>query len=507
MIAEYFKDMQNFLSLNFSKTLRMMLSAFFYIFFLSPVTFAQNNENKVNELIPVDARTIEKLVESQISGGNFVGSSIAVMHRGKIIFSKGYGKRSLVSGKPVDAETIFNIGSVSKQFTSAAIFLLAAEGKLSVDDKVAKYFPLLTKADQITLLDLMQHVSGYADYYPLDFPDRRILTPILPEKIIDAHATQNLDFEPKTQYSYSNTNYVILGRVVEKVSEKPLDRFFAERFFKPLKMKNTCFEPLKRDARFADGFTSYALGEPEIAPHENRGWGAGAGGVFSTATDLAKWDLALMEGKVLKPEALKLMTTRLKLSDGSERDYGAGVEIHDMAGDTIITHGGSTSGFTARNTMVPSTKSAIVILSNTDFSLPGAILHGKFLRSLIAPKPVNKKNAAGKTSPPIKREIPQVKGFSAAETAKSFFSQMQAGNLDRSLLGEEFSFFLNEDRLRKAAASLKPFGNPTDVEILDQSERGGMEASSIQFIFPSGKLNGFMYRSTDGKIQGFSIRK
>jgi CubicO group peptidase (beta-lactamase class C family) len=482
------------------------------LIFMSATVVAQTVENKkAAELLPVDAATIENLIQNQLGNDNVYGASVAVVHRGKIVFAKGYGKRSIEKNQPVDAETVFDVGSVSKQFTSAAVFLLAEEGKLSVSDKVAKYLPHLTGAKDITLLDLMQHTSGYPDYWAHNFLDREKLAPVSADEIINKYATRKLNFEPRTQHSYSNTGYVVLARVIEKVSGKPLGKFLTERFFKPLKMKNTFFEPDKRNSRFAEGYTSYALGDAELALKAGRGWGSGAGGVFSTATDLAKWDLALMEGKALKPESLKLMTARLKLSDGSEKDYGAGVEIYDYSGDTVITHGGATSGFLARNTMIPSTKSALVLLTNVDFAFPGSVLHGKFLNSLLTPKqsPNQPKAAAKNSASPVKPvAIPEVQGIPAAEAARRLFAQMQSGNLDREMLGEEFGYFLNDSRLRRAADKLKPFGEPAEVKILNQGERGGMETSAIQFVFVSGaKLNGSMYRSADGKIQDFSIRK
>jgi D-alanyl-D-alanine carboxypeptidase len=154
---------------------------------------------------------------------------------------------------------MFAVGSITKQFTAACILLLAEEGKLSVSDKVAKYFPDLTDANEITLLDLMNHVSGYPDYYPLDFVDRRLLKPIAVDRLIHEYGTEPLDFPPETRWSYSNTGFVILGRVVEKASGEPFGKFLKQHILAPLAMDHTLFDPAPGTPGLAQGYRSFAL--------------------------------------------------------------------------------------------------------------------------------------------------------------------------------------------------------------------------------------------------------
>src|SRR6185312_15992668 len=135
------------------------------------------------------------------------------------------------------------VGSVTKQFTCACVLLLAQDGKLSVDDKVEKYYPELTRAGDVTLRDLMSHTSGYPDDYPLDFVDRRLRQPIPGDALLTKYAGGNLDFEPGSRWSYSNTGYILLGRVIEKASGKPFGRFLEERVLVPLGMMHSAFEP------------------------------------------------------------------------------------------------------------------------------------------------------------------------------------------------------------------------------------------------------------------------
>src|SRR5204863_7159051 len=153
-------------------------------------------------------------------------------------------------------------------FTCSALLMLQEQKKLSLRDPVAKYFPSLTRAKDITLLDLGGHLSGYRDYYPLDYVDREMAMDQPADTIITRYATRPLDFEPRSHYSYSNTGYLILGRVVEKVSGQPFGAFLAARIFTPLHLTGTAYEPSPNGADMARGYTSFALAPPIAAEPE-----------------------------------------------------------------------------------------------------------------------------------------------------------------------------------------------------------------------------------------------
>jgi len=454
-----------------------------------------------------DPKVIDALAAEKVKAGEFVGLSLAVMQDGRIVLSKGYGMRAQDSGLPVTEETIFAIGSITKQFTSACILLLAEEGELSVTDKVAKYFPNLTRANDITLLDLMNHVSGYPDYYPLDFVDRRMLKMIAVDEVIHQYGTTKLDFEPGTRYSYSNTGYLILGRVVEKVSEEPFGQFLSRRILKRIGMNHTLYEPDPKDTEFAQGYTTFALSRPEAAMPEAKGWIAAAGGLYSTPSDLAKWDLELMDGKVLMPESYKLMTTARKLADGRFSNYGCGLSVGARNGEKLLAHNGAVSGFYATNVMMPSTRSAVIILSSLEASNAVASISRQIVLSLLPKQPAAGQTELAKKEPPSKPDVPKIAGPSTLDTAKAFFHRLQTATVDRSELGEEFSWFLTDAKIQGAAARLKPYGDPTGAKIESIGERGGMEVSTIRLAFKSGVLKTLMYRTPDGKIQQFFISK
>ena len=207
-----------------------------------------------------DLGAIDAYVAAQVREQGYAGLSLAIMRDGKVVLAKGYGKRILGEEAPVVPDTPFAVGSVTKQFTCACILLLAEEGKLSVDDPVAKYYPKLTRAGEVSLHDLMAHTSGYSDFYPLDFVDRRLVKPILLDALLAEYAGAKLDFDPSTRWSYSNTGYMVLGGIVEEVSGKPFGQFVKERILDPLGMTHSAVEPGSDWTGRVRGYTSFALG-------------------------------------------------------------------------------------------------------------------------------------------------------------------------------------------------------------------------------------------------------
>jgi CubicO group peptidase (beta-lactamase class C family) len=457
----------------------------------------------------IDPAAVRGRVAELLKARGLVGLSVAVVENGTTALAEGFGTRSIATGEPVAADTMFAIGSITKQFTAACVLLLAEDGKLSVADKVSKYYPALTRASDITLLDLMNHVSGYADYYPLDFVERPMAQATPSDEVIRRFGTRPLDFEPGSRYSYSNTGYLILGRIVEKVSGQPFGKFLTGRVLKPLGLEHTDYEPDPGSPACARGHMSFWLGAPEIVPLEGKGWVAAAGALFSTPTDLAAWDLALIGGRVLKPESFKLMTTPRRLNDGTFSNYGCGLAMGERGGVAFLSHSGAVNGFHALNIVVPSTRSAAILFSNlSSYSDTNAVFSE--LTALVLPpaKPAPAPAAQDKPKPPApKTGIPAIAGPAAADQARAFVIALQAGRVDRKILGEEFDFFLKTGVIAPAAARLRAYGEPTGAVVESIGERGGMEVSTTRLEFQAGALKVLMYRTPDGKIQQIFIQK
>ena len=439
-------------------------------------------------LSPADLdRYVAAIVEAQ----HAVGVTVGVMHQGQVIFAKGYGTANVAAKTPVAPDTLFAIGSVTKQFTCAVALQLQQEGKLSFDDPVAKYAPALTRAADITVRDLAGMVSGYRDYYPLDFVDRPMATARPSAAIITEFASRPLDFAPRSRYSYSNTGYLLLGRIVELAGGEPFAAALERRLIAPLGLRHTRYEPARGGPGMAEGYTPLGLGPVEPAIPEGTGWIGAAGGLWSTPTDLLAWDLALMDGKVLAPASWAVMTTPRTLTDGRSSGYGCGQSIRDRGPVLVVQHGGGVSGFGSRNAFIPASRSGVAVIANADWA--GGVLDA--IESAVLAKLMPAADA------------PVVTGPRATEVALQLLAQIRAGGVDRRLLGDEYSAFLTPERLAVMSQSLVAAGEVSDVVPGAIRERGGMEVSSVRVVLGTTPATTLMYRTPDGKVQEFLVNR
>ena len=437
----------------------------------------------------VTAAQIDSIVKRAVAEKSIVGLSVGVMRDGRVILAKGYGVRDRQTKDSVSTRTMFAVGSVTKQFTCSLLLMLADEHRLSLSDPVAKYYPNLTRAKDITLIDLGGHLSGYRDYYPLDFVDREMQKPQPADAIINEYATRSLDFEPRSRYSYSNTGFLILGGVIQQVSHEPYAKFLADRILTPLKLTRTAFEPVS-GPDMAKGYTSFGLSEPIPVEPEAAGWAGAAGAIWSTPTDLLTWDLALIDYKLISQDSYRVLVTPQRLTDGRTSGYSCGESVNDRGSAVVLSHGGAVSGFVAQNTVIPATHSAVVLLSNTDFS-PIGELNAELVRRVLPPNP----------------DVPQVRGLGALEAAQQFLSALEKGTVDRTTLGDDFNQFLSPDKIAAGRKALNSMGALSNVKLENRRERGGMEVATVSFKVGSTAAIGLMYRTPDGKIQEFLISR
>lgn len=437
----------------------------------------------------IDVTTLDGLIARTVEQKGLVGLSVGIMHKGKVVLAKGYGLSSLDTRQPVTPETMFSISSITKQFACVLALQLADEGKLSMSDRVSKYFPEPSRGDEVSLMDLGNHVSGYRDYYPLDFVGRAMAEPRAASLVVRDHAT-HLDFDPGTKWSYSNTGFLMLGQTIERVGGAPFGQVLERRVLAPLGMRHTAYQLGTGHPGTATGYRSFALGDPSIVVLEGKGWLGAAGGMWSTPSDLLAWDLALMEGRLLSPPSQHAMTTPRRLANGRSTSYGCGLRIGERDGMLVWSHGGLTAGFSSRNTVFPGTKSAVVLVTNVENSFPVLTeLHSAIAQTLLPPQP----------QPPI------ISGLPALSVAALLMGQMQTGALDRSQLGEEFNLFLTSERAQSAAKSLGRLGKPKSIEVTDVENRGEMEHATIIFKFDSESVEAEMYRTSDGIVQQFLV--
>ena len=401
----------------------------------------------------IDPAAVRGRVAELLKARGLVGLSVAVVENGTAVLAEGFGTAvHRDTGSRSTADTMFAIGSITKQFTAACVLLLAEDGKLSVTDKVSKYYPAPdpglghhpARPDEPRL--------GYPDYYPLDFVDRPMAQATPSDEVIRRFGTRPLDFEPGSRYSYSNTGYLILGRIVEKASGQPYGKFLAGRVLKPLGLDHTAYEPDPGSPACARGHMSFWLGAPEIVPLEGQGWVAAAGALFSTPTDLAAWDLALIGGQVLKPESFKLMTTPRRLNDGTLSNYGCGLAMGERGGVAFLSHSGAVNGFHALNIVVPSTRSAAILFSNLSSYSDTNAVFGELTALVLPSRPSRRRPRPPRTSPsrPRRRRASRPSPGRPRPTRPGpSSSPSRRGGWTGSILGEEFDFFLKDERDRR----------------------------------------------------------
>ncbi len=312
--------------------------------------------------------TIRKIDELFAAYNNATpGVAIAISKNYRLIYNKAFGLANLEHAVPNTTETIFECGSVSKQFTAGAILLLAKERKLSLDDDVRKYVPELPRYNApITIRHLLQHTSGLKDwgviYEIAGWPrTTRVYTQ---EMSFDAvFRQQSVNFTPGSQYSYSNSNYVLLVLIVERVTGQSLTTFTNERFFKPLGMRNTRWRDNFRDIipGRAIAYARIKGSYQQMMPFENV---HGPGGLLTTTNDLLRWNLLLETMELFGEDYTRIRIQPGKLNDGTPITYAAGLVNRKINGYTEISHSGATAGYRAWLAWYPELKLSVVLLSN-----------------------------------------------------------------------------------------------------------------------------------------------
>ncbi|RAW00325.1 serine hydrolase [Pseudochryseolinea flava] len=293
---------------------------------------------------------------------------VLVSQNGKILFQKAYGLADVAKKTPATLTTKFRIGSITKQFTASAILKLQEEGKISVNDKLSKFFPDFPRAHEVTIHHLLTHTSGIHSYTgKSDFLDH-VTKPISNDALLAYFKNDPYDFNPGDEYRYNNSGYFLLGYIVEKVSGKTFAQYLDDTFFKPLGMKNTGIHSATlKLTEEANGHQPEGDGY-KLAMNWDMSWAGGAGALYSTVGDLNLWNDALFGGKVLKPESMKAAFTSVVLNNGRTPDsgkYGYGWGIAEYRGTESIGHSGGLHGFISQLSRLPAHNLTVVILTNT----------------------------------------------------------------------------------------------------------------------------------------------
>jgi CubicO group peptidase (beta-lactamase class C family) len=312
------------------------------------------------------AAAIDRIVEAPIKAGRVAGASVSVARGAETIVSKSYGSADLELDVPMPSDASFEIGSVTKQFTAAAILLLAERGRLSLDDDVTKHLPEYpTHGQRITIRHLLTHTSGIKGYTELpEFADLMALKKPR-ETLVTLFGEKPLDFAPGTALVYNNSAYFLLGLIVEKLSGQSYADFVKANLFDRAGMSGSyyCSESTVHH-HHAHGYDT-ENGTLVLKRFISHQWPYSAGSLCSTAADLRGWLAALHGGRVLSAASYRAMTTPAVLADGTALRYGFGVALAEIGGRRAIAHGGGINGFLSEVEYFPDSGLSIVVLLNT----------------------------------------------------------------------------------------------------------------------------------------------
>jgi CubicO group peptidase (beta-lactamase class C family) len=447
--------------------------------FVNPVAAQEGGAAKIDEFIKAEMR------KQQIPG-----VSLAVVRNGEIVYAKGYGYANVEHQVPVKPETIFQSGSVGKQFTAMAVMMLVEEGKIGLDDKIGKYFTdAPAEWANITVRHLLTHTSGMTDY-PQNFNFRADYTEADIYKAIKAAP---LAFQPGEKWAYSNLGYVTLGILINRVTGKFYGDFLKERVFAPLGM--TTARVISESDIVPNRAAGYVLARGEL---KNQAWVSPSlnttadGALYLTALDMAKWEAALNGGKLLTKTGYEAMWTPVKLNGGKTHPYGFGWMLADANGKRIIEHGGAWQGFKAMISRYPENRLTVIVFANLINASEKKLARGvlEIYHPQLAP-------AAPKA---VEDKEPQVTAL-----VKEVLQKTTDGKLTADLFTPEAATpILNGSK--QAADFLKTLGALKKIELLERREEGEARIYRYRLSYETMNLVYTAVLVKDNKIAGLQLR-
>ncbi len=418
-------------------------------------------------------------------------AAVGIVRDGRIEYVAAFGDARLSPPMPATPAMHYAVGSISKQFTVAAVMLLQQEGKLSVDDPVSKWFPELTRANEVTLRNLMSHTSGYEDYAPQDYTIPIWTHPSSAEQIVHEWATKPLDFDPGTQYQYSNTNFNIVGLIVQKVAGEPFWTFLKTRVLDPVGLSHAIDLDTQRNLLEPTGYFRHALGPLRPALMEAPGWYFADGELAMPVGDLLRWDISIMNESLLSHASYAEMEAPTRLKDGMYSNYGLGLSVGALNGHRAVSHSGEVGGFVASDIVFPDDRIAVAVLTNQEAS-PAATAIGQQLAVLLI-------TPSGATGTPTATA-------SAEQLARTVLAGLQQGKIDRARFTANANFYFDNTALSDYASSLGQLGAISTLRQTSTSLRGGMTYRGFAVQFANGAtVNLSTYTMPDGRYEQFLV--
>ncbi len=433
-------------------------------------------------------------LQNAVRANKTPAAEIAVQRSGRLIVDAAYGMANLARQTPATTQTQFEIGSVTKQFTAAAILQLKERGKLKLGDPLGKYVPEYARGKNVTLEQLLWQVSGIPNYTEVNhFVHIAGSTPGGVDPAIALIANKPLDFTPGLRFEYSNTNYLLLGAVVARVSHMPWQTYIRKNIFGPAGMTHSAFiEDESHLPALATGYQRGKSGRPEVAPPLRGAWAGAAGGIVSTAADMAKWDAAFFGGRIADAQDVALATTPHRLSSGKSTGYGFGWFIDEEAGEPRIQHSGGTFGFASVNEYFPKFHEFVIVLTSVAGLDPAFIAD----QTIDALHP----EIAAAEAKPAKGEEPAITAL-----ARQWVHRLQTGDIDRSQLSAAFAKQMSPRMVDDMKTSLAPLGGATSFVYRGKTKVNGATAYHYSVGFKGARLDLTLAIDSQGKIAALDM--
>jgi CubicO group peptidase (beta-lactamase class C family) len=435
------------------------------------------------------ADKVDDFLKAELARQRIPGMAVAVIQGGKVVKAEGYGFANLELKVPVTADTVFQLGSVGKQFTAGAVMLLVQDGKIRLEDPVGKHLDFAPEAwKEVTVRHLLTHTSGIPDYTGL--VDLRV----------DASAEQTakkitdkpLDFAPGTKWQYSNSNYLLLGVLIEKASGEFYGDLLKERVFTPLDMTtariNSESDLIPNRAAGYEFRAGQLRNQAYVPPLVNT---YADGSLIMSVRDMAKWDLALYTDKPFPKAVRDQMWTPARLTDGKATTYGYGWQLGERNGHRSVGHGGAWQGFTATILRYPDDRLSVVVLTNRAGANPGtiALKVAEMYLPALAPKEV-----------PLPAPEPKV-----IELVKTVLKEVADNKLSQDRFTLEMWDALKGSGIASVSGAVRALGAVQEVTILEKKEQNGERIYRIRVAFARAKNNVLMTLTKDDKISGMLL--
>jgi D-alanyl-D-alanine carboxypeptidase len=435
---------------------------------------------------------VEAYVRADMGKRRTPGLSIAVVRDGKVVLTKGYGFADLEHRARATPATVYQLASVTKQFTGAAVQMLIEDGKLALSDAVTKHLPEVPAAwSGVTVRHLLTHTSGIKSYTNLPSFMTMARKDFSKEELISLVREAPLEFQPGEKWAYSNTGYFLLGMLVEKASGGSYGEFLEKRIFEPLGMTSTRVNDLREVIKNrAQGFTARGgriLHGEYLSPTQP----FSAGALVSTVEDMAKWDAALYTDRVLTKGMRDQAWTPEILKDGSSTHYGFGWELDVVNGHRQVSHGGGIPGFSTNITRFVDDRLTVIVLANSDNANAGSLARGIAALYLpaVAPRTEKAEDKEPKTT---------------AEHRKIVLA-IASGTLSPELFTPQARALIFPERAEEGKEMLSAFGPLRALTLLDRSEQSGLRTHRYRALFGTTPVTLTFAIDKDSKIAGLGI--